>query len=125
MIARIDSEEHRAEEIGCLPCDRPAAFEICEDRGLKIENHAGQQKVSDLRYSTYAVDHGMVECDFLDRFITAELAVLEPRADANRLSALCKNLTDYVVTKNFSKTMVCKTKMYNPHLRTIEVKYDN
>lgn len=116
MTAGIHYEGHKVENIRCLHCGKPAAFDICEECALKMEDPAVRQKIYDLRYSTYAIDHGSVDCDFLDRFVTSGLAVLELGAGAGHLSARCKNLTDKVVTTDFSVAMAHTAKSHYPYL---------
>jgi ubiquinone/menaquinone biosynthesis C-methylase UbiE len=94
----------------CLMCGRVSPFDVCKECADLMRDRKTRQKVYDSRYQIYNVDHGRVDCEFINDLISPEMTVLELGAGAGHLSNMCMNLTDHVISTDFSPAMAYKAR---------------
>lgn len=100
----------------CIRCGQPSRFDICEPCSELMRDLSYRQWFYEFRYSSYVVDHGMAEFDFVEKYLHPDCFVLEIGAGAGHLSNHCKKYTQNVVTLDFSIHMIKASKKKYPQL---------
>ena len=103
----------------CVFCHKSSNMDVCIDCANLMTEKNVRRKVYDTRYYQYSVDHGKMNYTFLDDYINIDTKCLELGGGAGHLSAHCSKLSNFVVTTDFSKTMVYRSYSSYPNLMAL------